>query len=221
MPSFISNLVQQRVWFDGGTLMLEKSSFDSMAAEEKAQHMDELGAAYLSDSIDLDHFVPLTIQGDGNCLLHAVATATNGGGTPIDLREKLTSELVENEHFYRLHLKLSDKDWANSLEAASLDGQYLGSEHIFALANVLRRPIILLDNKHVTAAYGEGEVRRFPRVCIPIATLYILHQWYTGRIVGRKTSGGSTTLLFAPTRLSSFHPLDQRPIRSPLDATLL
>lgn len=146
--------------------MLERSHIDAMAPHERAQFVDELGAAYLSDSVDLKLFIPLAVQGDGNCLLHAIGRATNGGGNPGELREKLTSELVENEPFYRLHMRVSDADWANSIESASLDGHYLGSEHIFALANVLRRPIILFDNKDVVASYGEGEVR----LKLPIAT---------------------------------------------------
>lgn len=165
-----------------------------MPLEEKSQYTDMLGAAYLSDSVDLSHYVPFTVKGDGNCLLHAAVVATNGGGDSGDLRERLASELVENAPFYRLHLKVSDKDWANSIESASLDGHYLGSEHIFALANVLRRPIILLDNKDVTAAYGEGEVRRFPRTCIPIAILHTFHWQCAGPIVCSEAGGLSRRL---------------------------
>lgn len=144
--------------------MLEKRAFDALSPHEKAHYMDVLGAEYLSDSVDLASFVPMAVQGDGNCLIHALCKAVCGDGRTPDLREKLTSELVENERFYRYYLKLSDQDWTNSIEAASLDGQYLGSEHIFALSNVLRRPIILLDNKEFVSQYGEGEVRLMPHI---------------------------------------------------------
>jgi len=158
----ISDVIQTlyQPWFEGGIYIVDR---DSHAAKgiQQLDYVDQLCAAYMSDSIDLNKLIPFQNTGDGNCLLHALCTAVNGKDQNyMELRESMTKELVENELWYRYQLPPAH-DWNNSLELARSDGLYLGSEHIWALANHLRRPIVLLDSLVSRQKYGEGEVRIF------------------------------------------------------------
>jgi hypothetical protein len=162
-------------WFEGGTYIIERQSHQNLGKrQQQAAYVDTLCLSYLGDLLDNQSLVPFQSEGDGNCLLHAVCKAVNGKDANYqELREEMAKELVENELWYRFHLDFDDTRWAESLEMARGDGNYLGFEHIFALANVLKRPIILLDNLRTAAAFGEGDVRELAAHVIP---RHLFHQ---------------------------------------------
>ena len=160
MLSALEHMMQlSHPWYAGATYIINRDAHEQKGISQQA-YVDLLCLSYLDDAIDSRSLVPFQSDGDGNCLLHAVCKAVCGRDhTHIELRERMTQELVENELWYRFHLHLSDDEWTKSLEMAQGDGNYLGSEHIFALANHLQRPIILLDNRDQISKFGEGEVR--------------------------------------------------------------
>lgn len=159
-------------WFDGGTYIIDRSSHESKGALQQ-NYVDTLCLSYLGSLIENLNLVPFQSEGDGNCLLHAVCKAVSGKDTQFAaLRESMTQELVENEPWYRFHLHLDDSEWNKSLNMARGDGNYLGFEHIFALSNVLRRPILLLDNLSQVQTFGEGDVRLYP-VHLPLSPLLL------------------------------------------------
>lgn len=146
-------------WYDGDTMVVDRSGMGEGRREE-----DETSKLYLSDTIDFDQLLPFPVPGDGNCLLHALHTTIAGPQTSTtveEMRNRMAHEMVENEPFYRFYLNMSDLEWSSSVSDAATEGKYLGSEHIWALSNVLRRPIVLLDSKSFVSDFGEGEVRAF------------------------------------------------------------
>lgn len=156
-------------WFDGGTYIIDRRSHEEKGALQQ-NYVDSLCMSYLGKLIENLNLVPFQSEGDGNCLLHAVCKAVSGKDSQFaQLREQMTQELIENEPWYRFHLHLDDSEWNKSLEMSQGDGNYLGFEHIFALSNVLRRPILLLDNLTQVSAFGEGDVRSFS----PIFSFFI------------------------------------------------
>eukprot|EP01121_Diplochlamys_sp_Union-15-3_P013354 TRINITY_DN4135_c1_g1_i1.p1 TRINITY_DN4135_c1_g1~~TRINITY_DN4135_c1_g1_i1.p1 ORF type:complete len:282 (+),score=46.13 TRINITY_DN4135_c1_g1_i1:34-879(+) len=105
---------------------------------------------------------PLNTTGDGNCLLHAVSRAMWGIELYYNLlRAELHNELLKYQDFYRECSKTdkddNSKDFEAFLKQASESGQYLGPVHIFALSNVIKRPIIVYASEEDVADYGQGE----------------------------------------------------------------
>eukprot|EP00727_Mastigamoeba_balamuthi_P005546 m51a1_g1610 putative deubiquitinating protein vcip135 (561) ;mRNA; r:197952-200076 len=102
------------------------------AVAELAGDVDELACRYLDATlrtrgvrVRADVF-PLSTTGDGNCLLHAVSRAMWGVET------------------HDVALRKSDDAWWESIvRAAETPGQYLEFLHCFALANAIRRPILV------------------------------------------------------------------------------
>jgi hypothetical protein len=94
---------------------------------------------------------PLKTKMDGNCLLHAVAKAIWGieGVYHEVMRRLVTEELTEHKAFYQDAVdKKSDDDYNDSeydifLQESRKSGEKLQVIHIFALCNIIRRPIIL------------------------------------------------------------------------------
>lgn len=119
---------------------------------------------YLSDTLDQlakangnkRCLVPVHADGDGHCLVHAVSRCLVGRELFWHaLRVNMQTHLKTHGDKYISMLKdfLSEEEWPEIVEEAGPDyqppdGQPLGlrTVHIFALANVLHRPIILLDN---------------------------------------------------------------------------
>ena len=123
------------------------------------------------------HLIPLYTTGDGNCLLHAASlamwgiedkqfilrnalydsltTAQPGGNTLQDRCRQAVGEVLRD-----VNVRLSDHDWEGEWRMivnqatpnASGHQQSLEESHIFVLANILRRPIIV---------YGTPKVRSF------------------------------------------------------------
>ena len=125
---------------------------------------DAAGTRYLGSTLSLlvdagggeEVLVPLHADGDGHCLVHAVSRCLVGRELFWhSLRSQLQSHLQECLSQYQAIFKdfIEEEEWSEIIEEAGpdyrpQDGQGLGLRniHIFGLANVLHRPIILLDN---------------------------------------------------------------------------
>ncbi|EDV29405.1 uncharacterized protein TRIADDRAFT_11306, partial [Trichoplax adhaerens] len=118
---------------------------------------------YLKDTLKvLNHLcnqeviVPIHVDGDGHCLVHAISRALVGSELFWHpLRVNLRFHLKCNQSRYRSLLRdfISDDEWQEIIAEADPDfvprnGESLGlrNVHIFGLANILKRPILLLDN---------------------------------------------------------------------------
>ena len=100
------------------------------------------------------------MQSDGSCLLHAISIAACGSELFYSaLRRAVHTELRGNVAFYRDRSIESgfytaeewDQDLADAAAPVSLvaSARWLSGMHIFATANVLRRPILLVDQRGV------------------------------------------------------------------------
>ena len=123
------------------------------------------------------HLIPLYTTGDGNCLLHAASLAMWGfEDKEFILRNALYESLTTADRntntlqdrcrisissmLREVQVNLSDNDWLSEWQLivnqarpnSSGHQQSLEESHIFVLANVLRRPIIV---------YGVPKVRSF------------------------------------------------------------
>ena len=126
---------------------------------------DRSGSAkYLSDTLEQlklvngnrECLVPVHADGDGHCLVHAISRCLVGRELFWHaLRTNLYNHLTTNLDKYKEMFKdfYADEDWPDFIKEAApefqpTDGQEFGLRniHIFGLANVLRRPIILLDS---------------------------------------------------------------------------
>jgi deubiquitinating protein VCIP135 len=107
------------------------------------------------------NLVPLRVESDGSSLLHAVSACLMGTQLFYDcLRSGLYSELTSYKAWYRQHIPFLreldsfafEKLYSRLLAAAKPShGQRISQDdclegtHVLALANVLMRPILLLD----------------------------------------------------------------------------
>mmetsp|Transcript_142728 Transcript_142728/g.248899 ORF Transcript_142728/g.248899 Transcript_142728/m.248899 type:complete len:891 (-) Transcript_142728:154-2826(-) len=144
-----------------------KCSF--VVPERQSEALTDKGAqVYLQDVLKtLPGFHAIDVDGDGNCLVHALSRCMCGIEVLYSsLRSDLREELLTNIEFYMDALgEWYDEDTlqAELLEAAeeaapgSVDeselgclshyGKSLSPLHVFALANLLRRPIVLYSAK--------------------------------------------------------------------------
>ena len=99
--------------------------------------------------------VTFSVDGDGNCMAHSISRAISGVEVFFHvLRTELLAELRENVEFYRDRSIESgfytEDEWERDLESAGPSqmgqaGMWMSGMHIFGMANVLRRPIFLVD----------------------------------------------------------------------------
>ena len=105
---------------------------------------------------DVQSLVPLHADGDGHCLVHAISRCLVGRELFWHaLRTNLHHHLTSNHNRYKVMFKdfVSEEEWEGIIEEAGPDfsppdGQSLGLSniHVYGLANVLKRPILLLDS---------------------------------------------------------------------------
>lgn len=136
--------------------------------------MDRSGSTiYLADTLnDIKAFndneiriVPIHADGDGHCLVHAISRTLVGRELFWHaLRVNLKNHMMTNlEKYQMLFRDFVDKDeWDVIIEECDPyyippEGEALGLRniHIFGLANVLHRPIILLDSKSGMSSSGD------------------------------------------------------------------
>ena len=163
----------------GETFDCSKFGSRSFAIEEKYLHvlgygLDRSGSqAYLQDTLEqlkevnngVQCLVPLHADGDGHCLVHAISRCVVGRELFWHaLRSNLHAHLSNNLTRYKNLFKdfYSSEEWEGLVAEAGPDwkppaGQTLGlcNIHVYGLANVLRRPIILLDN--LTGMQSSGD----------------------------------------------------------------
>ena len=105
---------------------------------------------------NVECLVPVHADGDGHCLVHAISRCLVGRELFWHaLRTNLHTHLQSNHDRYKEMFKdfISDEEWSDIIAESAPDfhppdGQSLGLRniHVFGLANVLQRPIILLDS---------------------------------------------------------------------------
>lgn len=103
-----------------------------------------------------ERLLPIHADGDGHCLVHAVSKALIGRELFWHaLRENLKAHFSENLAKYQTLFSdfIELAEWSDIIAECDpdyipLNGESLGLRniHIFALANILHRPLILLDS---------------------------------------------------------------------------
>ncbi|KAK3923367.1 Deubiquitinating protein VCIP135 [Frankliniella fusca] len=147
---------------------------------------DESGSVrYLSGTLSLlrsfnnerDALVPLHVDGDGHCLVHAVSRALVGRELFWHaLRTGLKQHLTENLPQYKELLNdfINSSEWEDIIaecdpEYSPRDNEILGLRniHIFGLANVLKRPILLVDSVAGMQSSGDYSALFLPGLIPP------------------------------------------------------
>ena len=117
------------------------------------------------------NLVPLYTSGDGHCLVHAVSRALVGRELfwhplqvglrrhleqNVDRYKSLFADFITEESEWKQIIEESDPSYvpAASKDADASEIQGLGTVHIQALANLLHRPIIVLDAPEGIASFG-------------------------------------------------------------------
>ncbi|GFS24096.1 deubiquitinating protein VCIP135-like [Elysia marginata] len=150
--------------FDCGQLCDRAFLIDPAHLNVPSYGRDRSGSrAYLQDTLDQiklsnekeERLVPVHADGDGHCLVHAVSRALIGWELFWHpLRMNLKHHLINNLQKYKMQFKdfVDESEWALIINECDPDFVPSGLEptglrniHIFGLANVLRRPIVLLD----------------------------------------------------------------------------
>ncbi|XP_074660293.1 deubiquitinating protein VCPIP1-like [Tubulanus polymorphus] len=160
--------------------MFDCAVLGNRAFQIDAEHVSTVGFgrdvtanAYLNDILneirkyndDDDRLIPIHADSDGHCLVHAISRALVG-------RELFWHPLRENL-FFHFNARIRDyrelfrdfidvDEWKTIINECKpdflpLDGEPLGLRniHIFGLANVLKRPIILLDSLQGLRNFGD------------------------------------------------------------------
>ncbi|KAM5157662.1 deubiquitinating protein VCPIP1 [Mantella aurantiaca] len=159
----------------------------------EAEHIDTVGYGkdrsgsllYLHDTLDdikkannnQESLIPVHVDGDGHCLVHAVSRALVGRELFWHaLRENLKKHLKENLDRYKalFHDFIDAAEWEDIINECDPlfvppEGVPLGLRniHIFGLANVLHRPIILLDSLSGMRSSGDYSATFLPGL-IPV-----------------------------------------------------
>lgn len=166
---------------------------DELAQEFLYQTLDQ----FKRNGVDL---VPLVTTSDGSCLPHAISMALVGSETLFDLlRHGLYNELKNNEEWYYENTDIGrtsfDREaWAKSFrkilsEAAPTRGQkvgrdkFLGDIHILGLANLLGRPILLLDEFSQMVEPGQEGHGLFPPLRLSREDIIDLYGFVPGVVV--------------------------------------
>lgn len=135
--------------------------FPSCLKESLTQHIDWESSEYLPRLVQA-HFpkslVPLRTTGDGNCLLNAVSRVVYGVEVYWKLlRQCIATELEEHLEWYQSSKEFQQLEWEEGLKMAKKFGTDLNFSHIFALANALKRPIIMYASDADIMRFGTGE----------------------------------------------------------------
>ncbi|XP_068093561.1 deubiquitinating protein VCPIP1 [Hyperolius riggenbachi] len=157
------------------------------------EHVDTIGYGkdrsgsllYLHDTLEdikkannhHESLIPVHVDGDGHCLVHAVSRALVGRELFWHaLRENLKKHLKENLDRYKalFHDFIDAAEWEDIINECDPlfvppEGVPLGLRniHIFGLANVLHRPIILLDSLSGMRSPGDYSATFLPGL-IPV-----------------------------------------------------
>ena len=132
---------------------------------------------------DVTTLVPLHADGDGHCLVHAISRCLVGRELFWHaLRTNLHHHLTSNHKRYKAMFRdfVSEEEWEGIIEEAGPDfsppdGQSLGLSniHVYGLANVLRRPILLLDSWSGMQSSGDYSGVFLPTMHTPEGKLFV------------------------------------------------
>ena len=163
----------QKPKFDCGVLCDRTFLIDPIHFEVTGYGRDIPGSEYLNETLqDIAKFndseerlIPIHADGDGHCLVHAVSRALIGRELFWHaLRENMKAHFESNlEKYKSLFMDFVDADEWDEIIAEcdpmhvprDFDQLGLRNIHIFALANVLRRPIVLLDSVSGMTSSGD------------------------------------------------------------------
>ena len=140
--------------------------------EVEPEHLDTAGygrdksgsVKYLQETLDAikvanedeERLVPLHVDGDGHCLVHALSRGLVGReifwhALRANLKCHLETEILKYRGVF--HDFIDEKEWMEiiceadpNFQPSEGQGHGLRNIHVFVLANVLHRPIILLDS---------------------------------------------------------------------------
>jgi len=194
--SLLSVLLGEQLAEGEARLPASDTTFVYPVGVELAADTDSEAVAYLAPLFDEgavpQALAPLLTTGDGNCAVHAVSRAL--WGVEIFhglLRDGLLAELLDHTAWYRARFALPPPDtdsdeWDSLLATAGKDRAQLGFMHLQALANAIRRPIVVLAGPADIAEFGTGEggvaatllpLRHAPSACC--AKLPVVLAWST------------------------------------------
>lgn len=166
----------QGVMFDCAVLGDRAFQIESEHVETAGYGRDKTGShLYLEKTLqeikvvndNEERLIPVHVDGDGHCLVHAISRALVGREIFWHaLRANLKSHLETELHKYKGLFRdfIHDDEWKDIISEAdpyfqpppsSGEGLGLRNIHLFGLANVLHRPIILLDS--VTGMQSSGD----------------------------------------------------------------
>ena len=151
--------------FDCSKFAPRAFSIEEAQLETSGYGRDRSGSArYLTETLqrlrdangNKTGLVPLHADGDGHCLVHAISRCLVGRELFWHaLRHGLYRHLTENINRYKTMFKefYEEEEWDKIIAEAAPEYQPQQGEvhglrniHVFGLANVLRRPIVLLDS---------------------------------------------------------------------------
>ncbi|GAB6028966.1 Deubiquitinating protein VCIP135 [Chamberlinius hualienensis] len=172
--------------FDCGLLGDRSFRIDPEHVEVVGYGRDISGSCtYLADTLatimvyndNEERLIPVHADGDGHCLVHAISRALVGRELFWHpLRTNLLNHFRANRKKYQELLKdfINPSEWAGIIEECNpdfqpADGELLGLRniHVFGLANVLRRPIILLDSLKGMESSGDYAATFLPALLEP------------------------------------------------------
>ncbi|XP_070199281.1 deubiquitinating protein VCPIP1-like isoform X3 [Littorina saxatilis] len=160
--------------FDCGVLCDRAFCIDPEHINVPGYGRDTSGSAeYLKDTLNIamdmneneERLVPIHVDGDGHCLVHAISRALVGRELFYHpLRLNLMNHFRDNlDRYKNLFEDFVDVDeWEDIISECDPDfipkeGESVGLRniHIFGLANVLKRPILLLDSPKGIESSGD------------------------------------------------------------------
>ncbi len=170
--------------FDCGKLASRAFAIDEGHFKVVGYGRDRSGSErYLSDTLreisiandNRECLVPVHADGDGHCLVHAISRSLVGRELFWHaLRTNLFDHLTSKQAEYTAMFKdfISDEEWKDIIAESAPDfhppdGQALGLRniHVFGLANVLKRPIVLLDSLSGMQSKGDYSGIFLPTLC--------------------------------------------------------
>lgn len=183
--------------FDCSKLANRSFSIEERHLQVLGYGLDRSGSqTYLKDTLSQlrevngrqDCLVPLHADGDGHCLVHAISRCLVGRELFWHaLRSNLHGHLTSNHQRYCNLFKdfYSPEEWEGLIAEAGPDwkppdGQSLGlcNIHVYGLANVLRRPIILLDSLKGMQSSGDYSGVFLPTMFTPQGKAHgIIHSY--------------------------------------------
>ncbi len=172
--------------FDCGKLASRAFAIDESHFKVVGYGRDRSGSErYLQDTLkevqvaneSTECLVPVHADGDGHCLVHAISRCLVGRelfwhALRTNLYDHLTSKQKEYAEMFKDFI--SDEEWKDIIAESAPDfqppdAQSLGLRniHVFGLANVLKRPIVLLDSLSGMRSKGDYSGLFLPTLSTP------------------------------------------------------